>query len=264
VLSKNKITTIAKQAGKAILEEYHKKETPTDWKADDSPLTLADKKAHNVIVKELQQAFPTIPVLSEEGKTIAYNERKNWTQFWCVDPMDGTKEFIKKTGQFTVNIALIENGKPVMGVIYVPVMDLMYYAQNGKAYKQESNKTPQHIQCREANKMAMAFVASKDHAGPKVKALTEQYKGAELLSMGSSLKFCLVAEGKADAYLRDVPTYEWDTAAAQAIVEAAGGRLCTLDGNPLAYNKENILNPEIITVGKGQVADELLSRSISL
>lgn len=259
-----KIINIAKQAGAAILNEYSKKETPTDWKADDSPLTLADQKAHEVIVRELKAAYPEIPVLSEEGKTIPYSQRKNWETFWCVDPMDGTKEFIKKTGQFTVNIALIQNGKPKMGVIYVPVMDLLYYAEDNKAFKQEGNNLPVQIRCREADPQQMAFVASKDHAGPKVKALTDYYPGAELLSMGSSLKFCLVSEGKADAYLRDVPTYEWDTAAAQAIVEAAGGKLCTLDGNPLAYNKENILNPEIITVGTGSVADELLNRSNSL
>ncbi|MCH8567400.1 MAG: 3'(2'),5'-bisphosphate nucleotidase CysQ [Balneolales bacterium] len=250
----NKVIITAKQAGTAILKEY-KKETSSvvDWKADDSPLTVADTAAHQAIVKGLQESFPDIPVLSEEGKSIPFSERKSWPKYWCVDPMDGTKEFIKKTGQFTVNIALIEYGLPVMGVVYAPAIDLLYYAVKGEgAFKKEKGQEPVKIRAERYYKKEsdLSIVASKDHAGPAVKKLFEAYPLASARSMGSSLKFCLIAEGEANLYYRDVPTYEWDTAAAQAIVEEAGGFVLTRNGRPLEYNKENLLNPELITVGK--------------
>ncbi len=245
----NSIIQIARSAGEIILEEYTKNAEVADWKADDSPLTLADQKSHNYIVGELSKHFPEIPILSEEGKEIPWETRKTWSQFWCVDPMDGTKEFIKKTGQFTVNIALIKDGKAILGVIFVPVMNLLYFADENGAYTQLESEPARAIQIRQPDLNQPDIVASKDHAGPQVKALIEAIPGASLKSMGSSLKFCLIAEGKADCYLRDVPTYEWDTAAAQAIVEAAGGSIVTLDGQALKYNKENILNPSLLTVG---------------
>lgn len=246
------VIEIAREAGKIILEEYKKDTGTIDWKADDSPLTLADQKSHHYISGELSRIYSEIPVLSEEGKKTAWEVRKKWNKFWCVDPMDGTKEFIKKTGQFTVNIALIEGGRSVLGVIYIPVADVLYYAEPGRAFMQRGSSAPVALSVRKPDLINPGIVASKDHAGPKVKALIEAIPGARLKSMGSSLKFCLIAEGKADCYLRDVPTYEWDTAAAQAIVEAAGGAVITLDGRPLCYNKKDLLNPGLLTIGGEQ------------
>jgi 3'(2'), 5'-bisphosphate nucleotidase len=166
--------------------------------------------------------------------------------------MDGTKEFIKKTGEFTVNIALVDKTRPVIGMIYVPVQELFYWADPvGGAYKEQksSGAAPAPIACRKASLDHLAIVASRDHAGPAVKELLARFPDAETRSMGSSLKFCLVAEGKADVYLRDVPTMEWDTAAAQCIVEAAGGTVCSLDRKPLSYNKQVLRNPSILTLG---------------
>jgi 3'(2'), 5'-bisphosphate nucleotidase len=245
------IISISLTAGKILREEFHKEYTGTDWKSDDSPLTQADVKSHEYIRENLFNLFPDIPLMSEEGSVKTFDERKKWQRFFCVDPMDGTREFIKKTGEFTVNIALVENGKPVLGVIYAPIPDVMYYAFNGKAFKQKGGGSIESVQVRSFSPERVALVASKDHAGPMVTALLETLPGAGLKSMGSSLKFCLVAEGEADAYLRDIPTFEWDTAAAQAIVEAAGGQVLTLDGNPLTYNKEDLRNPALITVGAG-------------
>jgi len=246
------IIKIAKNAGKAILDEYGKS-SPVDWKSDDSPLTIADSRSHEEIKKGLEQNFPGIPLMSEEGSQNGFDERINWEKFWCVDPMDGTKEFIKKSGQFTVNIALIENGIPILGVIYAPAVDLLYYAERGNgAFKwdMKNNNQPVPIKVRSLYIQSIDIVASKDHAGPGVKKLIDNITVSSLKSMGSSLKFCLVAEGEADIYYRDVPTYEWDTAAAQAIVNEAGGYVCTLDGNPLQYNKQNLLNPSLITFGQ--------------
>jgi 3'(2'), 5'-bisphosphate nucleotidase len=246
-----RIIHIAKKAGEAILEEYGKSSV-VNWKSDDSPLTIADKRSHNLIQKELKNSFPDIPLMSEEGSEELFEKRKNWEKFWCVDSMDGTKEFIKKSGQFTVNIALIENNIPILGVIYAPVLNLLYFAELGVgAFKwdMDSSECPVLIKVRSLNINSIDIVASKDHAGPDVKKMIDNLTVSSLQSMGSSLKFCLVAEGQADIYYRDVPTYEWDTAAAQAIVTEAGGQVCTLDGNPLQYNKQNLLNPSLITFG---------------
>ena len=247
---------IIKKASDAILAEYHK-DVPSDidWKADDSPLTAADQASHEIIKEELAKAFPDIPLMSEEGSETPYEERRHWSRFWCVDPVDGTKEFIKKTGQFTVNIALIENEEPVIGLIYVPAQQLLYYAEKGKgAFKVEEDNfdAPKQIYAdhQYTNESGLTIVASRDHAGPTVKKLFEEYPKASTSSMGSSLKFCLIAEGKADLYYRDVPTFEWDTAAAQCIVETAGGYVLTETGQRLTYNKENLLNPYLITIAR--------------
>lgn len=246
------IINIARSAGELIQQEY-KKPPVVNWKSDDSPLTQADKKSHDHILKRLIESFPEIPVLSEEGVDISYAERSKWDKFWCVDPIDGTKEFIKKTGQYTINIALIQNGEPIIGVIYVPSLSLLYFAEKGSgAFKLDNSKKngqAEPINVRELNHEEINVVASKDHAGPAVKKLIEALPNATTKSMGSSLKFCLVAEGEADVYYRDVPTFEWDTAAAQAIVEEAGGKVYTLDGRALKYNKKNLRNPSLITFG---------------
>jgi len=244
------IQSIAREAGKAIIS-YYGQPVPVEKKADDSPLTKADLAAHHVIVKGLLALDESIPVLSEEAIEVAFEEREKWDQFWVVDPMDGTKEFIKQTGEFTVNIALVRLGKPVLGVVYVPAQDLYYWAENGKgAFKQQGDDAAFSIKVRSANEKNLSIVASRDHAGPMVKELLERFPAAETQSMGSSLKFCLVAEGRADIYLRDVPTMEWDTAAAQCIVEQAGGVVQDIDGQTLGYNKPVLRNPSIITLGE--------------
>lgn len=219
-------------------------------KTDDSPLTLADQAAHEHIVAALRSLTPEIPVISEESQEKLPADFQQWPQFWLVDPLDGTKEFIKKSGSFTVNIALIKGREPVLGVVHAPAMGLTYFAErDGGAWRTEEDGSPVSVSVRKSNPSRLCVVASKDHAGPEVAAMLERIPGAELASMGSSLKFCLVAEGKADLYPRFVPTMEWDTAAAQCIVETAGGAVLDLDGNPLRYQKVPLKNPSIITVG---------------
>lgn len=247
------IIAIAREAGRVILHHYET-ESAVDYKSDDSPLTQADRASHRVIVDRLRTAFPEIPVLSEESPAEEVADRRDWSRFWLVDPLDGTKEFIKKTGQFTVNIALIDEGAPVLGVVHVPAQEVTYFAQRGAgAFRQDGDGAPREIRVSEAAPERLVVVASRDHAGPEVAAILEAIaaSGVEVASasMGSSLKFCLVAEGEADLYPRTVPTMEWDTAAAQCIVEAAGGRVTTLDGVPLRYNKESLRNPSIMTAG---------------
>jgi len=245
----NDIRQIAVKAGEAILQTYDGP-AEIETKEDDSPLTQADRAAHNCIVGALAQLTPDIPVLSEESEGISTEERLGWKRFWLVDPLDGTKEFIKKTGQFTVNIALIENGEPTIGVVLAPASGLEYFAARGNgAFKRLGQAEPVAIRVSEANKTKLRIVASRDHAGPKVAAMLENLPNAELVSMGSSLKFCLVAEGAADLYPRFVPTMEWDTGAAQCILEEAGGALCTLNGYRLAYGRKNLRNPSIVAAG---------------
>ncbi|MEM9997388.1 MAG: 3'(2'),5'-bisphosphate nucleotidase CysQ [Bacteroidota bacterium] len=247
------VRAIAIQAGQRILD-FYAEELPVDYKADDSPLTQADRASHAYIVEALGALTPDIPVLSEESPEDEIAGRKGWGTFWLVDPLDGTKEFVKKTtGEFTVNIALVEGDEPTLGVVHVPVQGITYYADADGAFKQVGDAEPQPIQARAAANDALTVVASRDHAGAEVAAildgLSEAGYAVESASMGSSLKFCLVAEGQADFYPRTVPTFEWDTAAAQAIVEAAGGRVATRDGERLVYNKDDIRNPSVFAIG---------------
>ncbi|MFK7899830.1 MAG: 3'(2'),5'-bisphosphate nucleotidase CysQ [Cyclobacteriaceae bacterium] len=245
-----KINEIAKKAGIKILDIYENTdfEKTVDFKADDSPLTIADKEAHLIIEAELEKLNLGIPILSEEGRIATYQERQKWEYFWCVDPLDGTKEFIKKNGEFTVNIALIKDGKPVMGVIYAPVLDTMYYGDTNGAFK-EINGTKEELksQYRDSNKVA---VKSKSHASSEEDAVFKKHGVTEEISVGSSLKFCMVAEGKADIYYRHGPTMEWDTAAGQAIAEASGATMFDADMNPFSYNKEVLRNGSFTCIGK--------------
>ncbi|HAH99607.1 MAG TPA: 3'(2'),5'-bisphosphate nucleotidase [Verrucomicrobiales bacterium] len=243
------IRRIAAEAGNAIMKTYDGP-AQVETKRDDSPITQADRAAHNCIVDALTELTPDIPVLSEESEDISTEKRMSWNRFWLVDPLDGTKEFIKKTGQFTVNIALIENGQSTLGVVLAPASGLEYFANRSTgAFKRLGQTKPTAIHVSEIDKEKLRIVASRDHAGPQVAAMLEKLPGAELVSMGSSLKFCLVAEGKADLYPRFVPTMEWDTGAAQCILEEAGGAVCTLDGYRLAYGKKDPRNPSIIAAG---------------
>lgn len=255
----------ALEAGKAIMEIYQSDDFGIETKADDSPLTKADRAAHDVIMAHLKDTG--IPVLSEEGKNIPYEERKDWKQLFIVDPIDGTKEFIKRNGEFTVNIALIEDHQPIMGVIYVPAKETLYYADHQKAYKLEGvtidnyevNKTQaaQLPLVRDSNRIPnepvtshesqVTIVASKSHLSPEtqdfIDSLKTKYDEVKTLSKGSSLKLCMVAEGTADYYPRFAPTMEWDTAAGQAICMAAGCDVIDQETKEtMIYNRRDLLN----------------------
>lgn len=252
----DQIQKIAEEAGQAILHFYGQPLT-VDAKADDSPLTQADIASHKLIVAALTRQFPDIPVVSEEDEDTQGFDPKT-PRWFVVDPLDGTKEFIKQTGSFTVNIGLIENGIPVAGVVHVPVSGRTYGAcsQTG-AWRMDRDGVREKISVSPASSK-LRIVASRDHAGPEVKALLARFPDAECLSIGSSLKFCLVAEGSADVYLRDVPTMEWDTAAADAIVRTAGGQLLTHpEHEPLDYAKPEFRNGACLTIGEADLLTKL-------
>jgi 3'(2'), 5'-bisphosphate nucleotidase len=246
----NLICTIARQAGQAIMEIYQGR-IDVEFKDDKSPLTAADKASHDLIVSGLKKHFPDIPVLSEEGRDIPYEQRKGWTRFWLVDPLDGTKEFIKRNGEFTVNIALVEGNVPVLGVVYVPARDRLYSGAAGEgAFVREGGGKPSPLRVRAADPEAgLTVVMSRSHPSPELDEFLKDIRVAEALPVGSSLKLCAVAEGKADLYPRLGPTMEWDTAAGQAVVQAAGGKVLQLNGRPLEYNKESLLNPYFVVSG---------------
>ncbi len=252
------INDIALAAGQAILEVYHHADFSqvVDFKADHSPLTLADQAAQQVIAPALQAHYPNIPLISEEGKEIAYATRREWEYFWLVDPLDGTKEFIKRNGQFTVNIALIHHHRPVLGVIYTPVTEELYFAtQAGYAsdleaggYKQTPGGAQQTLRVRQPTAERVA-VRSSSHASEEEEQVLRQHGVTESIARGSSLKFCMIAEGKADIYYRHGPTMEWDTAAGQAVVEAAGGKVFQeTSDRPFTYNKESLRNSSFLVL----------------
>ena len=246
---------VARDAGAAILQVYGDEDFGVQTKSDDSPLTRADLAAHNIIVEGLQKRAPGIPVLSEESDAISFAERSSWDQYFLVDPLDGTKEFINRNGEFTVNIALIEKGVPMRGVVFVPVKDVMYTGDQheGIATVTREGETG-FIQVRKLDRASLTVVASRRHGGEALEAclsvLRENFSSIDTTNMGSSLKLCLIAEGEADLYPRLAPTSEWDTAAAQAVVEAAGGKVVDVELQELRYNtKDNILNPFFYVIG---------------
>ncbi len=240
---------IAVRAGKAILEIY---EQPfeIETKADKSPLTAADKASNDIIIAGLEKHYASIPIISEENKQLDYDTRKNWEYCWMVDPLDGTKEFIKKNGEFTVNIALIHKNESVLGVVYVPVKDTLYYAIKGQgAFKISNGGSPEkiHAKAAKAGEIVRIF-ASRSHLNADTQAFIDQCKekfaDVELVAAGSSLKFCLLAEGIAHIYPRFAPTMEWDTAAAHIVATESGASVTIPEnGEALNYNKENLLNP---------------------
>lgn len=283
----------AKRAGKVILEVYNS-DFAVEQKDDESPLTLADKQSHESILNDLKHSMTarnlSFPLLSEEGNDIPYEERKRWEYFWLIDPLDGTKEFVKRNGEFTVNIALVHRDRPVLGCIYIPVQDTFYFAaENLGAYKlvngqhvtvdvsikellglsqklplsADSKKSIHHGNRHAIEKNTpLAVVGSRSHATKElsefVDTIKEKYGEVEFLSAGSSLKFCLVAEGKADVYPRFGPTMEWDTAAGQAIIEQAEGRVLDIQTKePLRYNKPSLLNPFFVVSGPRFLASQL-------
>ena len=247
------IIAIAKEAGDAIMEIYQRDFT-VDYKEDSSPLTDADRAAHGIILHSLHALYPEIPFLSEEGDAIPYEIRKYWGLFWLVDPLDGTKEFIRKNGKYTVNIALIENDRPVLGVVYAPALDRMYYAKEGTgAWRQDAEQSAQNLPLRvnDSREQKLTVVASKSHRSPETEAYIDELRKStqelEVVSIGSSLKICLVAEGYADCYPRLAPTMEWDTAAAQIIATESGCRVeAAVGGRQLVYNKKDLLNPYFV------------------
>jgi 3'(2'), 5'-bisphosphate nucleotidase len=269
----------AKDAGRAILDVY-RQDFDISYKDDHSPLTLADQRSHNIIVSHLSDVSgERLPILSEEGRSISYQQRRRWKYFWMADPLDGTKEFIKKNDEFTVNIAQIHQNRPILGVIYVPVKDVFYFAGDGLgAYRMDNSdilaignnrpvkndsarvletilarsiKLPDDNHRFEKKDSQITIVGSRSHATKELEAFIEnmrkKHEQVEFISAGSSLKLCLVAEGRADIYPRLGPTMEWDTAAGQVIVEQARGSVLNYEmDEPLRYNKKNLLNPWFI------------------
>jgi len=249
-------------AGSEILKIYKDKNITVEYKNDNSPLTIADRTAHETISKILEET--NIPILSEEGKEIPFDTRKNWELLWIVDPLDGTKEFIKRNGEFTVNIALIRNKKPILGIIYAPALNKIYFGFNRQAFSVQRIPDIYDLELLlnyiNQNKIILPIIedrknyiiiASRSHLSDETKRniiqLKKENQNTEIVSIGSSLKFCLIAEGLADVYPRFSPTMEWDTAAGQAIVEAAGGSVLEIiEKNTLKYNKESLLNPSFI------------------
>jgi len=242
----DKIVNIAKKAGDTIMEIY-KKDFKIEYKDDKSPLTEADTKVNEIICTSLEKLYPNIPIMSEENKQVEYSIRKNWEYYWCIDPIDGTKEFIKKNGEFTINIALIYKNTPVLGVVYAPAINEMYKAKKGEGAYKNNQKLPLHVNKSPEKKLSV--VASKSHLSEETQIFINNLKTEtiEQVSKGSSLKLCMVAEGVADIYPRLAPTMEWDTAAADAIVRESGKITNQYENEkPVVYNKENLLNPWFI------------------
>jgi 3'(2'), 5'-bisphosphate nucleotidase len=244
------LLALARQAGAAILEVY-RQPVEVIAKADNSPLTIADLRSHDTIVKGLAALTPDVPILSEESSDVTYATRSQWSTFWLVDPLDGTKEFLARNGQFTVNIALIEGHAPRFGVVYVPDQDLIYWGGVGfGAFRQRGEVAREQIRVRAQAPQTLRIVGSRSHGSDELTRVLPRLGDHELVPIGSSLKFCLIASGEADVYPRFGPTSEWDTAAAQAVVEGAGGKVVTCDGQPLRYNaSESVLNPHFVAFG---------------
>jgi len=244
------VAGIAESAGQAILQVYET-DFSVDSKADESPITEADRRAHEVIQAGLATLPEPLPILSEEARAVPWEVRRHWKEYWLVDPLDGTKEFIQRNGQFTVNIALVSNGRPALGVVHVPVSGVSYAGIVGRhAWRRARGSEKQPIRVSSPQDGPVRVVGSRSHRGPDLDGYLERLGEHELVPMGSSLKFCIVAEGKADVYPRLGPTSEWDTGAAEAVLMAAGGRVVTSDGRPMAYNKgPELLNPWFIASG---------------
>ena len=245
----NPIVDLAIDAGQAILGVY-----ATDFdvqsKVDESPLTQADLASHRCIVAGLEKLTPDIPIISEEEGLPSFEERGQWQRYWLIDPLDGTKEFVNRNGEFTVNIALIDSNRPVFGVVHVPIQEKTYIGCEGHGAELRDGTSSTAIHVSTSSNDPVRIVGSRSHRGSSLDAFLEKLGDTDMIPMGSSLKFCVVAEGHADIYPRLGPTSEWDTAAAHAVVEQAGGQVLELDGKPLLYNaKADILNPWFVVIG---------------
>ena len=242
------VIKVADEASDKVLHIYQS-DFKVNYKADDSPITAADTAAHDIITHGLRRISRDIPILSEEGKDIPWEERKHWRRFWLVDPVDGTKDFTQRTGEFTVNIAMIEDGEPVLGVVTAPALKEAYWGVKGEGANKRDRAGKVHRIRVAQPKEVKRVVASKNHLNPETREFIEKLGEHELVQAGSSLKFCRIAEGHADIYPRLGPTCEWDTGAAQAVLMAAGGKVVTLEGSPLEYGKQDVLNPYFIASG---------------
>jgi len=254
------VVEIAKEAGIAITEIYNS-DFDYQLKKDLSPITAADNLSHNIITERLKTLTPQTPILSEENCNIPYKIRSQWTQYWLVDPLDGTKEFISKNGEFTVNIALIENNTPIFGVIDIPITNETYWGSkvNG-SFCSDANNDIKQINVSEDNQNPIRLVASRSHPSEMLNDLLEKIIDYEIIEVGSSIKFCLIASGQADCYPRFGPTSEWDTAAGEAIVSYASGCVVTARGNSMNYNvKEDYLNPNFIVSNGKIISERILS-----
>lgn len=241
------IVNLARRAGEKILTIYAK-DFNVEYKDDKSPVTDADLAANDVITAGLKALTPDLPILSEESAEISWQERQTWQRYWLVDPIDGTKEFIKKNGEFTVNIALIENGEPVMGVVHAPALNVSYFAANSIGAFKECDEARIELKVtRKDNQGTIQVVGSRSHPSPDLAEYLTQFDDVNMVPKGSSLKLCLVAESTADVYPRLGPTSEWDTGAGHAVAKIAGATVTQLDGSPLLYNqKESYLNPYFV------------------
>lgn len=240
---------LACEAGAAIMDVYAK-DFPVEIKADNSPVTAADLAAHHLISAGLAAITPQIPVLSEEAADIPWSIRRRWTRWWLVDPLDGTREFIKKNGEFTVNIALIDGGVPVLGVVVAPAIDYIVSAERGIGAWMRIDGEDVPMSSARPAPAPLRVAASRSHLDERTRRVLDRIGEHERLGLGSSLKFCRIAEGRADVYPRFGPTSEWDTAAGQCVLEAAGGCVLGLDGEPFRYNRgESLLNPDFIALG---------------
>ena len=246
---------ISKEAGKAILEVYN---TNFDYQIKEnlSPLTKADTLSNNIICEKLKELTPDVPVISEENSEIPFNIKSLWKQYWLVDPLDGTKEFINRNGEFTVNIALINNKEPVFGVIYIPVNNRLFWgSRDYGSYEIKSDMRERKIHV--SDKVLKKIACSRSHSNPEFNNFLENLDSYTTVKIGSSLKFCLIANGEIDLYPRLGPTSEWDIAAGEAILRSAGGCIIDLEGKNIIYNKKNIINPSFIAASNLSIAEEI-------
>jgi 3'(2'), 5'-bisphosphate nucleotidase len=248
------VTALAREAGRAILEVYASAFSVTE-KEDRSPLTEADLRSEKLILAGLRRIAPEIPVLSEESGQVPYATRRGWSRLWVVDPLDGTKEFVQRNGEFTVNIALVDNHRPVLGIVHAPVLERDYFACEGiGAFRSDAQTAARPLRVQKRGTGPVRVVGSRSHRGSSLDAFLARVGPHEFVEVGSSLKLCLVAEGQADVYPRLGPTSEWDTAAGQCVLEQAGGAVVKLDGLPLDYNaREEVLNPNFVGIADTDV-----------
>jgi 3'(2'), 5'-bisphosphate nucleotidase len=246
------VTALAREAGRAILEVYASSFSVQE-KADSSPLTEADLRSEKLILAGLKRIAPEIPVLSEESGQVPWSARRAWNRLWIVDPLDGTKEFVQRNGEFTVNIALVDAHRPVLGIVHAPALGRDYYACEGVgAFRSDAQAAGRPIRVAKRGTGPVRVVGSRSHRGSSLDAFLQRVGAHEMVEVGSSLKLCLVAEGSADVYPRLGPTCEWDTAAGQCVLEQAGGQVLKLDGEPLEYNREDTLNPHFVGFGDAE------------
>ncbi len=254
----SQLMPVIEKAREAVITIYREEERfAVEYKADNSPLTLADQASNQIICEGLSRYSPEIPIISEENKLVPYHVREAYDYCWLVDPLDGTKEFVKRNGEFTINVALIHKGRSIFGMVDIPVQQCTYYAMKGQGAFKQTGETSERIKVRNfrAGDDGLFFVCSRSHLSEETQKYINRYSYPELVSKGSALKFLVIAEGCADIYPRLGPTMEWDTAAAQIILEEAGGKVLRYeDRAPLTYNKADLLNPYFIAAGQGELS----------